>query len=111
MRWRNPDKEFPKEDDRVFVMTFHNKENFPGSFTVLGGVVDWVGNMGFIVSENDDRGTGLTQTCFGIDLNGERFCYSRYDLIVAWIPADEFIFPDFVSVNGHGKDLVNSNIG
>lgn len=106
MRWRDPHKQRPKSGEAVGIIYQHWKEHKYFSSQVMFGEVE-VGNDGSIrVNSYDFTGAGSWSVYF--DEYSEVPDYGTIrndDVALAWIPANEFVFPEWVPHDRHWGDL------
>lgn len=91
MKWRNPKVELPVADQRVFVMLEAHKERAE-SIEIVGGETWYPHNGGCFVENNDELGLG-SKSYVLVDRDDYDTDRQR---AVAWIPLEEFPFPDWV---------------
>lgn len=97
MRWRNPRKEFPENDQIVWCLLDPHKkrgsllESAP-SIQIVCGWVSVEGLKKFSVSNADELGYG--------DINWSTEYNDYSEEIIAWMPVEDMVFPDFDYGNG-----------
>lgn len=104
MRWRKP-TEIPEDNSLVWIMTYPHKST-PASCEIHGG---WV-CMGlestkfiWFIDNQDEIGSGSASWYAYNDKYDVRMDdYSSHcisETIMAWIPAEEFIYPEWLEEN------------
>lgn len=90
MKWRDPKVELPKRDQVVAILTFPHKSNEPITSRQIFFGECWDENKGYIMN-NDSIGEGSRS--WTLRPSGDDVYV--YEDIEAWMPADEFVFPEF----------------
>lgn len=95
MKWRNPKKELPKQNEKVFVMIKPHKDygslkESAMSIQIFCGETSYSNDDSSCRVENADE---LGQGNISWYLNGKPD-YEE-NVVIAWIPTTEFHFPDF----------------
>lgn len=94
MKWRDPNKDRPKSGDIVAVLFQHNKKHNPRSCEVMFGEAIFYDDE-WEVQSDDFTGLGSFGLHFKITNNKEAGHYIG-ETPIAWMPADEFIIPEWV---------------
>lgn len=95
MRWRNPRKERPYEDQLVWVMLYPHKHRgaLKDSLASVEIVCGWAYRHGkhFRVENKDELGMG----CIEWLVDRTEASYYQFEEVIAWIPADDLPLPDW----------------
>lgn len=96
IRWRNPAKELPKQNEIVGVLMQHWKENGALSCEIFFGEVSWSNDKLSCVMDTMDN-TGQGNTSYTIWKHEDYEYPSSYcDIARAWFPAIEFELPTWL---------------
>lgn len=97
MNWRDPKKELPKEGEIVAVLYQHPKKHKYMSSQIMFGEVEWAHDKSSCrVDSGDFTGQGLWSVY--LKVSEEDYCD---DIGIAWLPAKEFILPQWTPHNPH----------
>lgn len=93
MKWRDPNKEIPENGDIVAVLYQHPKKHkYMSSQIMFGEFIKYSGtNTSGFVHSGYFTGTGS----WGCYLGGDPSEYADRDFGIAWMPAIEFVMPEW----------------
>jgi hypothetical protein len=101
INWKHIDKEKPIDRQRVWVITSHWKRNFPGSFRICSGEVEYGNDGSYRVNTCDDFGEGLF--CFYPNIKQNRSFDELFDY---WCDQYEINFPNEKQEQGDKYDPI-----
>ena len=92
MKWRNAKEEWPEGGETVAVLFQHWKKDIPLSYEVMFGEVCYSNKGDECFADTGDY-TGLGG--WGVYFKESNTYSESDDVPVAWMPAEEFVLPDW----------------
>ncbi len=96
INWRNPKNETPKEGTIIAALFQHWKKHNPMSCEIMFGRVEY--------DNNGENPRACTDDMTGLGSWYVEFCdkdKEYADRVLAWMPAEEFVLPDWVPHDTH----------